>query len=343
MAAGRAKGKSALAIRAYRDGDRDAVVALWEACGLRAAWNDPDDDLALFQKTASAEIFVGEAGGRMVASLCAGHDGHRGWIYYMGVAPDVRGKGFGGALLRHAEAWFAEGGIAKVQLLVREHNLGVKAFYASLGYQPNACHIMQRWLDGRDAPRIDTGRDDGKLEMTVTFLEMTERPTHPHVPPPLRMKVSLLRAVRPTVAFYRFLYNTVGTPWLWYERRAMDDAALAPIIQDERVEIYVLYVDGVPAGFAELDRRRPPDIDLAYFGLMPAFIGQGLGRYLLTWAIDTAWSHEPERLLVTTSTLDHAKALPLYQRCGFRPYKQERRVSADPRLTGLIPMEEPGR
>ena len=103
----------------------------------------------------------------------------------------------------------------------------------------------------------------------------------------------------------------------------MSDAELTGIIHDEQVEIYVLHVDGEPAGFAELDRRRPPDIELAYFGLMPGYIGKGLGRYLLTWIIDTAWNHTPKRLWVNTNTLDHPKALPLYQRCGFRPYEQK--------------------
>jgi GNAT superfamily N-acetyltransferase len=117
----------------------------------------------------------------------------------------------------------------------------------------------------------------------------------------------------------------------------MDDATLSAIIRDDRVEIYVLYVDGVPAGFAELDRREAEEIELAYFGLMPDFVGRGLGRFLLTWAIDTAWSHEPERLWVNTNSLDHPKALALYQRCGFRPYKQEPKLFDDPRITGLIP------
>jgi GNAT superfamily N-acetyltransferase len=326
-----------LAIRPYREGDRDPVVALWKSCGLTTYWNDPDQDIALFRTTASAEIFLGERGEHLAAALAVGHDGHRGWIYYLAVDPKLRGRGYGGEVMRHAERWLANQGVAKVQAMVRETNQGVKAFYGRLGYQPNTCDIMQRWLDGRDAPGIDTERADGRLDLTITYLEMTERPPHPHVVPPHRLKLSLLRAHQPTVGFYRFLYNSVGEPWLWYERRVMSDDDLARIIQDDRVEIYVLYVDGVPAGFAELDLRTPPNIELAYFGLMPDFIGRGLGRYLLTWAIDTSWNHEPERLWVNTNTLDHAKALPLYQRCGFRPYKQEHVVIDDPRILGVIP------
>jgi len=176
---------------------------------------------------------------------------------------------------------------------------------------------------------------DGRIESTVTYLEMRDRPTSPTPAAPVK-KLSLLHAEEPTVAFYRFLYNSVGGPWLWYERRAMGDEALAAIIGHENVDIYVLYVAGVPAGYAELDRRNMPDIELAYFGLMPEFIGRGLGTYLLHWAIDQAWTHEPERVWVHTCTEDHARALETYQRAGFQPYKRETVVMDDPREQGLF-------
>ena len=155
------------------------------------------------------------------------------------------------------------------------------------------------------------------LEVTITYLEMTAPPTRPTVPIPTLGKMALLRAERPTVSFYRYLYDTVGERWLWWDRRRLDDAALAAIIQDPLVEIYVLYVDGVPAGYAEVDRRKPDEIELAYFGLLPEFIGRGLGPFLLNWAIDTAWFHHPKRVWVNTCTLDHPKALQIYQRAGF--------------------------
>lgn len=117
----------------------------------------------------------------------------------------------------------------------------------------------------------------------------------------------------------------------------MDDESLKIVIHDPQVEIYVLYVDGAPAGYAELDRRIEKEIELAYFGLMPDFIGQGLGPYLLASAIDIAWSYSPARLHLHTNTLDHPKALPVYQRCGFKPYKQEKIIIEDPRMTGAFP------
>ena len=141
---------------------------------------------------------------------------------------------------------------------------------------------------------------------------------------------------KPTVSFYRYLYNTVGEDWLWFERRLMQDDALTALIQDPKIEIYVLYVRGAPAGYVELDCRVENDIEIAYFGLMPEFIGRGFGRYLLDWAVDEAWSKEPQRLWVHTCNLDHPKALASYQRAGFRPYKQERSLIDDPRASGSI-------
>lgn len=170
---------------------------------------------------------------------------------------------------------------------------------------------------------------DGKLEMVVTYLEMKERPTDPGPPAPAK-RIALMRAENPSVAFYRFLYDTVGGNWIWYERRLMNDDELASIIHDKNVEIYVLYVSGTPAGYAELDLRKMPDVELAYFGMMPGFTGQGLGRYLLRWAIDQAWSRQPDRLWLHTCNFDDPRALGMYQRAGFAPYHQETELIDDP-------------
>ncbi len=174
----------------------------------------------------------------------------------------------------------------------------------------------------------------GKLECVITYLEMSQPPGSPGPPAPAA-KLALLRAESPPVAFYRYLYDTVGGPWLWYERRRLDDDTLAAIIHDPKIEIYVLYVGGVPAGYSELDLRSMPDIELAYFGLIPDFIGRGLGRYFLSWTIDQAWTlHHPRRLWVHTCSLDHPRALEAYQRAGFAPYRQETTLIDDPRLSG---------
>lgn len=163
-------------------------------------------------------------------------------------------------------------------------------------------------------------------ETTVTFLEMTAEP-HLHVPAPMG-RMALIRAMRPPVSFYRYLYDTIGHGYAWVDRKRIDDEALLEIIHDEAVEIYVLYRDGWPAGYFELDFRALPEVELEYLGIMPEAIGQGLGRYLLAQAISLAWQRDPDRLIVQTCTLDHPKALPLYQRCGFVPYAQETKTLA---------------
>src|SRR6185436_1668807 len=120
------------------------------------------------------------------------------------------------------------------------------------------------------------------------YLEMMSPPP-PRTAHHPRHQLALLRLAAPSTAYYRYLYGTVGEPWFWYERRAMTDAELAPLIRAEGVEISVLYADGEPAGFVEMDYRDKADVNLAYFGLMPHFIGHGLGGALLGRAVDDAW------------------------------------------------------
>ncbi|MEQ8664471.1 MAG: GNAT family N-acetyltransferase [Rhodospirillales bacterium] len=173
--------------------------------------------------------------------------------------------------------------------------------------------------------------ENGNIETVVTYLEMRARPTHPTPPAPAR-KIALLRAENPPVAYYRFLYDAVGGAWMWWERKALADADLEAIIRHPGVEIYVLYVGGVPAGYGELDCRAEGEIELAYFGLTPDFVGQGLGRYFLNWIVDQAWSHEPERVWVHTCNLDHPAALAAYQRAGFEVYDQRTEIISDPSM-----------
>lgn len=160
--------------------------------------------------------------------------------------------------------------------------------------------------------------------MVVTHLEMHTAPTRT-VARPLG-QLAITRASRPPVHFYRYLYETVGGPHIWVNRRRLDDAELAEIIHDAAVEIYVLHIDGCPAGFGELDFRALPEAELAYFGLIPDYTGRGFGRFFLSELTHMAWSREIDRLRVQTCTLDHPAALPLYQRMGFSPYAQSEEV-----------------
>lgn len=168
----------------------------------------------------------------------------------------------------------------------------------------------------------------GKIhDITVTFLEMRSAPTY--YPPAPSGQIALMRAFEPPLAFYRYLYDAVGRDYVWVNRKRMSDDELRAIIHDTKIEIYVLYHNGWPAGYAELDFRYEPQVELSFMGLTPDAIGLGLGRYLLTQAISIAWARQPERLIVQTCTLDHPNALPLYQRSGFTPYGQEQTTIED--------------
>ena len=333
-------------LRPYRDEDLTACARLWERSGLVTWYNDPERDIELWRDSACAEIFVATEHNSVIGSICCGHDGHRGWLYAVAVDPDHRRRGLGRRLVRQAEDWLGTQGILKIQLMVRDSNRPVLGFYAALGYAYTPRAVMARWLKlPCDPPQdealppdlaVAAGRET-EQHFTVTYLEMTERPGLAPVHPPHRTKVALMRAHRPTISFYRFLYDGVGEEWNWWYRREMADDELAKILGDDRVEVFVLYVEGVPAGYFELDRRQESLVDLAYFGLLPQFTGKRLGPYLLYQAIEQAWSYEPERLTVNTNTMDHPRALPLYQQFGFRPYRQERQSILDPRLTGTIP------
>lgn len=175
-----------------------------------------------------------------------------------------------------------------------------------------------------------------QIEDVITYLEMRARPVLPRVPAPLG-KLALIRAESCNVSFYRYLYEAVGTPWLWYERRLLDDEALATQITKDTTEIFVLYVGGVPAGYFELDAGDPRETELAYFGLIPEFIGRRLGPFLLQAAIDRAWTRAIDRLWVHTRTFDHPRALGYYQHAGFVVYARRPLRFEDPRTRGILP------
>jgi GNAT superfamily N-acetyltransferase len=141
---------ASLAIAAIEDADVGAVIALWQACGLTRPWNDPAADIALARKSPNATILLGHADDLVVASAMVGHDGHRGWVYYVAVDPDHRGQGLGRTIMAAAEDWLRQAGIAKLQLLVRRDNAKAGAFYETIGYDEAPVTVFAKWLDGRE-------------------------------------------------------------------------------------------------------------------------------------------------------------------------------------------------
>ena len=156
-----------------------------------------------------------------------------------------------------------------------------------------------------------------KLVARVTHLEMEAPPAH-RVPMPLGPRLAMMRVTAIPLHFYRYLYENVGKPHHWLLRRNIGDESLAVEVHAPTCEIEVIYADGAPGGFFELDLSRLPDeVEIRYFGLMPEFQGRGLGKFFLSSAIFAAWAHQPGKVTIHTNTLDSPRALQLYQRMGF--------------------------
>lgn len=130
--------------------DRDRVIALWRAAGLTRPWNDPETDYRLALESPASTVLVAEDGGDMPAgAVMVGFDGHRGWVYYLGVTPGRQRQGAGRSLMAAAEAWLKARDCPKIMFMVRTDNLPTRAFYAALGYEDQAVVTMGRRLDGR--------------------------------------------------------------------------------------------------------------------------------------------------------------------------------------------------
>ncbi|HET7829009.1 MAG TPA: GNAT family acetyltransferase [Candidatus Limnocylindrales bacterium] len=133
-------------VRTANAAEGEAIVALWEAAGLTRPWNDPRADLARALDGPSSTVLVGHEDGDLVATAMVGHDGHRGWVYYVAVREDARGLGYGTTIMRAAEDWLRQRSVPKVQLMVRGDNAGAAGFYEALGYEPNDVRVLSRRL-----------------------------------------------------------------------------------------------------------------------------------------------------------------------------------------------------
>ena len=139
-------------IRAFREEDEEAVIALWHRCDLVRPWNDPRKDIAR-KAGAQPELFlVGLIDGSVVASVMGGYEGHRGWINYLAVAPECQGRGHGRTMMMEAERLLRERGCPKINLQIRRGNTAVTAFYSHLGYRDDDVVSMGKRLDNDDAP-----------------------------------------------------------------------------------------------------------------------------------------------------------------------------------------------
>ncbi len=177
----------------------------------------------------------------------------------------------------------------------------------------------------------------GELATIVTTLEMRARPPARPLPDsPLR----LVRWVRPEPAKYRALFARVGAPWLWYSRLAIDDAALAALIDRPETQVHaVIDRAGIEVGLLEFTHPAPDWCSLDYFGLVPDLAGKGHGRWLMSLALAMMWRPGVALVRVNTCTLDHPSALNFYRAQGFEAVKRTIETFPDPRLTGLLPRD----
>ncbi|MFM8681845.1 MAG: GNAT family N-acetyltransferase [Alphaproteobacteria bacterium] len=322
-----------LSISACRPEDRDGVVALWRAT-FPGYTDDHAAQLALALANPSTGVYVARDEAGIAGTAMAGSDGIRGWLHYVAVAEDRRGRGIARALVAHCEAWLAgQRGVTKVHLQVRGDNAPVRGLYQRLGYALEDRASLGKRLapPGGQPPPAPSSGTPGCLDVTVTHLEATSPPGPARLPAPA-LKLAMLRVDQISVPYFRYLYAEIGREWIWHERRLLDDATLAARFADPAIQVHVLHVDGEPGGYVEIDLRRLPDeAELAFFGLRTAITGRGIGRWLLDWSMREMWRSSPRRLCVNTCTLDHPAALPLYQKLGFRPFAQERRAILDPR------------
>lgn len=132
-------------------------------------------------------------------------------------------------------------------------------------------------------------------------------------------RINIIEAKVPLAAFYRFLYAAVGAEWRWYDRYSWTDEELEAWLGRPETALHVLYVDGTPAGYIELDYQGE-SVEVAYFGLIANFFGGGLGKHLLSYGLQQIKDSGAGRAWVHTCNLDGPAALQTYQRCGFQVY-----------------------
>lgn len=173
-----------------------------------------------------------------------------------------------------------------------------------------------------------------RREITTWSLEMMSpedfRPSQAS-PPGFEVRQARI----PSPPLNRFFYTAVGGDWFWIDRLSWSYAQWLAWLDRPELETWIGSLDGTPAGYFELERQHSGNVELAYFGLLPQFIGRGLGGALLTAAVRRAWEMGASRVWVHTCSLDGPAALPAYQARGFRIFREDR-------LEKDLPDETPG-
>jgi GNAT superfamily N-acetyltransferase len=124
-------------------------------------------------------------------------------------------------------------------------------------------------------------------------------------------------------SFFRYLYREVGRNYHWVDRLSWTNDQIRAYLSQPNVSLWVLYYTGAPAGYFELRQHEDGSVEIAYFGLFEELMGRGLGKHLLSIAVECAWSKSTKHIWLHTCTLDHPAALPNYLKRGFKPFRQE--------------------
>jgi len=164
------------------------------------------------------------------------------------------------------------------------------------------------------------------IEVTRTYLQLDQ----PEKLNPAALgdpRVRIDRVAECPASFYRYLYAEVGRYYHWTDRLPWTDEEIRTHLARPEIILWVMYSEGAPAGYFELERHPDDSIEIAYFGLIQEFLGRGLGKSLLTVAAQQAWSDGANRVWLHTCTLDDAAALPNYLKRGFKAFKQETYVT----------------
>jgi GNAT superfamily N-acetyltransferase len=161
-----------------------------------------------------------------------------------------------------------------------------------------------------------------KTQVTTYHLEMLD-PAQLRPAPRRALEAQLQQAEIPCPELNRFLYTAVGGDWYWIDRLSWSYDQWIEYLKRSELETWVAHVSGTPAGYYELERQSEDNGELVYFGLLPQFIGRGLGGTLLTSAVQRAWAMGAARVWVHTGSLDGPTALANYQARGFRIFKEE--------------------
>lgn len=172
------------------------------------------------------------------------------------------------------------------------------------------------------------------VTVSITFLRMDHPPMHSLLELPVGYSIEKLSFV--PIPLYRYVYGTVGRECCWWMRRVLSDQYLEQLFSNPLIEVYFLKDDeDVVCGFFELDCTLESNVNIAYFGLMPHLVGQGLGTIFFHQALRQAWQKQPSCVRINTCNLDHPRAIEIYKKAGFEPFKVEQELWNIPDILNL--------